>query len=138
MVVVKVAGVTSVLDLSMVSPILMNSTKYSGVRLTVSFISPTLVSIFSSLPTWCQALTSTWSTPNMSLVLLIQLGADGLVPDQFVGLLGGVELLLLELLSIHHALVLEVHLAHQEVLVLLVVHDLGVAGSVGEALANLP
>merc|ERR1719357_1882674 len=109
MVVVKVAGVTSVLDLSMVSPILMNSTKQSGVRLTVSFISPTLVSIFSSLPTWCQALTSTWSTPNRSLVL-----------------------------SIHHALVLKVHLAHQEVLVLLVVHDLGVAGSVGEALANLP
>merc|ERR1719228_661104 len=65
-------------------------------------------------------------------------GADRLVPDQGVGSLGGVKLLLLELLSIHHALVLEEHLAHHEVLVLFVVHDLGVPGSVGEALANLP
>merc|ERR1719222_462752 len=65
-------------------------------------------------------------------------GADRLVPDQGVGSLGCVKLLLLELLSIHHTLVLEEHLAHHEVLVLLVVHDLGVPGSVGEALANLP
>merc|ERR1719391_1576344 len=77
MVVVKVAGVTSVLDFSIVSPFLMNSTKESGVRLTVSFMSPTLVSIFSSFPAWCQALTSTWSTPKRSLVLLIQLGLIG-------------------------------------------------------------
>merc|ERR1719201_348452 len=65
-------------------------------------------------------------------------GADRLVPDQGVGSLGGVKLLLLELLSIHHTLVLEEHLAHHQVHVLLVVHDLGVPGSVGEALANLP